>query len=244
MNYRHFKKIAFLTLAGAVFLAINGCTTVRLATIDYSDFNTPAEKTYVDNSISEDEYKKVNALFDEAKNRIEETFGTVSVAPVLIITGTDENSSKYGLGPFPGKAYIAPWEIYLVMNINKIDSADLIAHELMHAQVAEIVGYWTFNTRLPTWLSEGIAMQVDHREKYIIDHNSFDPLEIERIKGVESNSEFWTDSKEGDVKNYRAAKAAVYRILADDEKSLYKKLELLRDGASVYEAFNSIEKIN
>jgi len=234
-----YKVLGGVILAGVALTGLSGCTTTNLSMIEQSDFRNVQGKIYIDPSLTEGEYLEVISQLETASARISDKYGPVTVEPVIIIVGTPENASKYGIGAFPGTAFIAPWETYLVLNQQKINSPDVIAHEFMHAQVAELTGYWCFVTKLPTWLSEGIAMQVDYREHYLIDYERYDLSEVDRITKVESDSEFWTDSKEGDIKNYRAAKAAVYVMLAETEPmTLYKKLQALGDGYTLDDVFN------
>jgi len=81
-------------------------------------------------------------------------------------------------------------------------------------------------------------MQVDYRDNYIIDYDNFDVSEIDRIKKITSDSDFWTDSKEGDIQNYRAAKVAVHQMLLEVKaKELYVKLKALGEGSDLEELF-------
>ncbi|MGB1090698.1 MAG: hypothetical protein ACPGYX_01140 [Oceanobacter sp.] len=241
ISYGRLAVLKQLCLCVASFSLLTGCTSVYQASIEHSDFVLISPNTYADPALSEQQTSQVLELIQQAKRRIENRFGPLTVKPVIIITGTSENAAKYGLGVFPGTAFIAPWNISLVLDQTQIDSPDVIAHELMHAQVAHMLGYRKFMLELPTWLSEGIAMQVDEREQYEIDFEQFDPQEIARIKQVESNADFWTDSKEGDIRNYRAAKAAVHQILQSESDltglSLYERLALVQKGASFAEMF-------
>lgn len=238
MSCKLSKYIALFIILSITIGGLNGCTVTNLSLIKYSNFKSLPGNIYVDPSLTEDEYRKVLFQVEKAKDRINKKYGTITVDPVVIIVGNKKNASKYGIEVFPGTAYITPWEIYLVLNQQKINDSNVIAHELMHGQVADLTGYWFFVTKLPTWLSEGIAMQVDYREQYIIDYETFDFSEVARIKKVESNSDFWTNSKEDDIRNYRAAKVAVHEIFAEVEsRELYKKLEAFGNGSNFDELF-------
>jgi len=233
MKNRYSVILSILSILLATILVGSqaGCTSYNLLTIKNSGFNNIYGKIYVDPSLSESEYSETLSNLAKAKIRIAEKFGEVTVDPVIIITGTPENSSKYGLKVFPGSAHIAPWETYLVLNERKIEGIDVISHELMHAQVAELTGYWVFTTKLPTWFSEGVAMQVDYREHYMVDSKIFDSSEVERVMKISSNSEFWPGNKELEIDNYRASKVAVQKLLEEHEAGLlYKKLAELSNG--------------
>ena len=226
-----------LTLIGVGLSALLFASTVFayshvlfLSTIKYSDFNNVSGNIYIDPKIEKIEYERILSLLDKAKSRITNKFGAFTALPVIVITGTPENSNKYGLGTFPGKAFAAPWQEYVVINYQSHD-VNLIAHELMHAQLREILGYWVYQTKIPTWFDEGIAMQVDFREQYNVDYQSFSQQELNRVKTLDKPSKFWTSSKEQDIKNYRTAKATVQEMLSKHSpKELYSKLLRMRQG--------------
>ncbi|MGB0468492.1 MAG: hypothetical protein ACPGF7_13320 [Pontibacterium sp.] len=232
-------SVIFSVFAVAILIgSLAGCTTYNLLTIKNSDFKNISGKIYVDSSLEESEYSKTLKNIEGAKARIEKVFGEVTVDPTIIITGTPENASKYGLKVFPGSAHVAPWETYLVLNEQKIEGINVISHELMHAQVAELTGYWVFTAKLPTWFSEGVAMQVDFRDHYMIDLDTFESSELERVMEITGNSGFWPGNKEMEIRNYRAAKVAVENLLdADRAGLLYKKLKKLSAGHEFNEIF-------
>ena len=209
-----------------------------LSTIAYSDFKQISDNIFIDPELNKHEYERILTLIDESKSRIRNTYGSFTALPVVVITGTPENAKRYGLGVFPGKAFAAPWEEYVVVKF-QADNVDLLAHELMHAQTREILGYWAYQTRIPTWFDEGMAMQVDFRERYKFNIESFSKQEINRVKVLSRPSNFWTDSKEQDIKNYRAAKAAVQKILSKySPEVFYSMLLEVRHGKQFSSVFN------
>jgi len=226
--------LASLLFAGSAFTYSH---VFWLAAIEDSSFIKLSENIFLDPALEELERQKALSAISEGQKRIRKVIGSYTASPVIVITGTTINAKKYGLGGFSAKAYAAPWNQYVVVNY-QIESIDLIAHELMHAQLREAVGYWVYQTGMPTWFDEGVAMQVDFRDRYEIDTLSFPQEEIERVKTLISPSKFWTDSREEDVNNYLAAKAAVHQILAKrPDKSLNSMLLKMSEGHSFYEVF-------
>ena len=45
-------------------------------------------------------------------------------------------------------------------------SIDVTAHELVHAELAQRLGFWTRTVKLPVWFDEGIAVQLDRRADF------------------------------------------------------------------------------
>lgn len=234
------KRTLLIGLATLVFAssAFAYSHVIFLSTIKYSGFNNISDNIYIDPEIKKTEYKRIFSLLDKSKSRIINKFGSFTASPVIVVTGTPENANKYGLGTFPGKAFAAPWQEYVVIN-HQVHDINLMAHELMHAQLREILGYWAYQTKIPTWFDEGIAMQVDLREQYDVDYQSFSQQELNRVKTLNNPSKFWTSSKEQDIQNYRTAKAAVQEILTKHSpKELYSMLLKIRQGEKFKSVFN------
>ncbi|NIU10728.1 MAG: hypothetical protein GWN81_18160 [Phycisphaerae bacterium] len=226
--------LASLLFVGATFAYSH---VLWLASIEDSSFIKLSGNIFIDPALEEAERQKAISAINEGKARISKAFGLYTATPVVVITGTAKNAKKYGLGGFPAKAFAAPWNQYVVVNY-QIENIDLIAHELMHAQLREVVGYWIYLTEIPTWFDEGVAMQVDHRERYEVDFPSFPQDKIERVRKLTRPSRFWTDSKEEDINNYLAAKAAVHQVLAENTgQSLFSMLSKVRIGHDFNEVF-------
>lgn len=230
-----------------VVLLFSGATVTYshifwLTNIEHSDFTKLSGKIFIDPELNESDYQKVLSAINRGKERIKNTFGSYTATPLIVITGSSRSARKYGLDNFPAKAFAAPWSEYVVINYKaEAEAVDLIAHELMHALLREIVGYWSYQTEIPTWFDEGVAMQVDLRDRYNIDPSSFPDEEIERVKSLASSSEFWTDSEEQDTNNYRAAKAAVHQFLDKySEKLFYSMLLSIRQGQKFSEVFERL----
>ncbi len=228
-----------LVFAGAAFAYPH---VFFLSTIKHSNFNSASQNIYIDPNIGESEHKNILALLDNSKERIINKYGEFTATPVIVVTGTLENAKKYGLEAFPGRAFAAPWEQYVVINYQTHD-INLLAHELMHAQVRKVLGYWAYLTKIPTWFDEGVAMQVDFRERYQVDYKSFSQEEISRVKTLSSPTTFWTNSREQNLKNYRAAKAAVQKMLSIYQpEKLYPMLLRIKQGENFNNVFNLTTK--
>lgn len=96
---------------------------------------------YVSDRLDKAGQDRFRALLAEAKARVAQTYGAISATPVTIVAQGMEEASRYGLGESPGTLFTTPWQQYLVLNNQKLTGADVIAHELMHAELGERVGY-------------------------------------------------------------------------------------------------------
>ena len=113
-------------------------------------------------------------------------------------------------------------------------SVDVVAHELVHAEVFERVGPWARATQLPVWFDEGLAMQVDYREAYDLSEN----FDTSFVRTLASPADFYTAGEDALTMNYGSAKVEVARWVAGvGARSVFAQLARLRNG----EPFASID---
>ena len=106
---------------------------------------------------------------------------------------------------------------------------DIVAHELMHAEIADRLGYWHRLTKLPIWFDEGLAMQVDFRPHYNLRNGT--ESKSANVRKLWSAREFLVPDIKSLTENYAFAKAEVALwVAAVGNKSVYSQLERLRDG--------------
>ncbi len=229
------NKVIIIILAillGTTFLYAN---IIRCTMINFSDFKKIKENIYVENIFTDNENKHIQFLITNAKKRIINKFGELSSNPTIIIIKDSNTSLKYSTNLF-GNTRISPWGNYVVIG-SKGHSIDVIAHELLHAEVGKRLGYFIRQFKFPVWLEEGIGMQVDYREQYIV--KPINNSEIIRIQTLSSVDLFWTNSKEKNIKNYQGAKYVVDKILNKyPEKELFALLLKIKNGSDIKDIFS------
>ena len=226
------RLVKFSVLAMACMLCAFGYTfsnIVQAMLVPSSDFVQIEPGLYVSDRLDQAGQERLAALLVEAKARVVQTYGPISASPVTIVAQGMEEARQYGLGESPGTLFSTPWQQYLVLNYQKLAGADVIAHELMHAELGERVGYVKRMLQIPTWYDEGVAMQVDFREQYSVQGINEDA--IKAVKELSSAAMFWTDDRAQTVQNYRAAKKAVADLFGVDGSSrLYETLSSIESG--------------
>ncbi len=237
------KKLLLLILATTCFtsagLSLRYAHIVRSAFVGFSNFHTAEAKLFIDYQLNEREQADTLKKLDSARKRIEETFGAMKADPVIIIAGDAETANRYGVNDTPASSSFVPWGIYIVVN-QKQSSIDVFAHELVHAEIAERLGYIRRLNNLPTWFDEGVAMQVDHRAHYMPSYKAVDRTEISRVKQLQNPSRFWSADKGQNIRNYQAAKAAVAELfIHNPPATLYEKLEKMRMGESLSDIYGT-----
>lgn len=172
-------------------------------------------------------------LLSESKNRIQNTFGTPQAKPLVVFFNDPKTFWPFKLNEYGSTQFIGTKVCVFVGP--KGQNADVVAHELMHAEIASRVGYWNRLTKLPTWFDEGLAMQVDFRPRYKL-RNGNDARNA-NVKKLWSGREFFVSDDNVLTNNYASAKAEVALwIAAVGHKSVYSQLKRLRDG----EAFDAV----
>ena len=230
------KSLKYLFVLLLVLLSVSACAysnTVRSTLVGYSDFREIGPKMYVSPNIDRSQNQEIITLISDARSRITKRFGVPISKPTIIISEGKKEQKQFKLYGAPGKLLIAPWGNYMILS-NKLRSLDVTAHELVHAEIAERLGYLTRMRKMPTWLDEGIALQVDHRPRYTKLTN-INQAELERVVSLSTPKLFWSQEPEQNIKNYQSAKMAVQEsvIPVIDRKGLYRILEEIKEGASI-----------
>jgi len=236
------KKIIKYVAIGTALLFIAGAYSyshlVHSIIIAHSDYDKNTNNLYIDNQLDTDRKQQIISDLSEAKNRVIKRFGGYTASPIIIIVSSDIDSKKYGLGSSPGVVHIAPWQQYMIINANKA-GVDVLAHELVHTEVANRLGYFNWLTKFPVWLNEGIAMQVDNRMQYQSPDDDITREEFSRVILLQKTSQFWINNTVKNINHYRLAKAAVEEILKNSEKtSLFSRLQKIRQGVPTQIAFD------
>lgn len=216
-----------------LFLAVFGAgyayaSVVRLALIDYAHFRNIGANVYLSTSVPEGAEQKIISLLEGARKRIAVHYGEPAAAPVTVILGHKREQERYGLSGHPGTFLFAPWGNYLLLDYETAN-IDVTAHELVHAEIVNRVGYIRRQFDIPTWFDEGAAMQVDYRQKYT-SSTGIDQAGFSRLVGLDTPGKFWSSDRSQNINNYQSSKAAVAALLKHTDESLYSLLEKVRHG--------------
>ena len=113
-------------------------------------------------------------------------------------------------------------------------SIDIIAHELMHAELHHRVGSLEYFLKVPTWFDEGVAMQVDFRPRYALREDK--TAEANRVRELTTSSKFFVSDDEELTRNYSFAKHEVSKWLSVvGSDTLYSRLTRIKSGETFSE---------
>lgn len=234
-------KHSFLMASLAVMLAVvaptvrawsapSACLLVGLV-----DLQRLPDGSLTDNPAAADQ-ERYQQLAREARARIAATFGSTSAQPILVFFSRPEGFGPFRLNPYGSTPFIGSRACVLVGPQGQ--NVDVLAHELMHAELHHRVGYLQRFLEVPAWFDEGVAMQVDYRPRYAL------PLEAtpgEPVRSLSSFSAFFSGDEQRIVRNYAAARRVVAGWLEKvGTASLYAHLERLRNGESFAQVIGAL----
>lgn len=173
-----------------------------------------------------------------ARGRIAATFGVPVARPITIIAADDHEAARFGLADdVPGTAFISPLRTEVVLNLAHF-GIDVSAHELVHAEVAQRLGFWTRVFELPVWFDEGVAVQLDRREPYLVDCGAIGAQRIREVRRLTTVRRFRQGDRDQIVRNYQAAKCAAAEVLErHPPHTLYMSLARLTQGGRFDDVF-------
>lgn len=226
-------KIFLLLLCTSFLLSFVYFQKAALACelVGISHFNEVSPDVFIDQSLTPAQQVHLLQDIQRAVNRVTEVYG-VPIATPRIIASEDAQYKTLGFNPtgmqtsgfFKECVFIGPKGL----------NTDVIAHELVHAEVRFRTNLWAELTQLPAWFIEGTGIQVDYREPFLQENIAVSSDDIAHIKSVFYLSDFPNTS----VKYYQASLQAVKPM---NPKYLYTGLQRINDGepfATVFEDIN------
>lgn len=190
--------------------------------------NRLADGTLVEShALNPDQAAMVQRLLSGAKGRIREVFGEPQSAPTVVFFDSSESFWPFRLNEYGSTQVIGAKTCVLIGPKGR--SLDVVAHELMHAEIANRVGVLAKFTELPTWFDEGLAMQVDFRPDYSVAAGA----NSKSVRELTSANDFFVPDSRQLTDNYAAAKAEA-ALWAEHvgRSSVYAQLERVRQGQS------------
>lgn len=171
----------------------------------------------------------VQRLLSNARGRIGEVFGEPRSTPIVVFFNSSTSFWPFQLNEYGSTQFVGPRTCVLVGPKGR--NVDVVAHELMHAEIADRVGARAKFTDLPTWFDEGLAMQVDFRPEYDLGRGA--NLETKAVRALSSARAFFVPNSDLLTSNYASAKAEVALWTGRvGSSSVYGQLERVRRGES------------
>jgi len=231
-----FILVLILLAGGAHFWVFPQET--RCIMIDLYSFERE-DDLYYRSDVPADTVARLQQVLDQAKARVGEFWGEMTVEPKYIYCQADEDFLDFGV-PFMAPA-CANMKLgsYVVISNQGID-LDILAHEISHTELFNRIGFFNRLRKIPTWFDEGLAMQVDDRSHFSIDSlalltKNFDLLPD--VKKLENNQDFGGGTPEEVRINYAASRYVVGKWYTPGKLTGF--LEKINDGSSFEEAYDA-----
>ncbi len=202
---------------------------IACATISAFKMERLSDRFFIPADSSDSERKKYRNLVTKAQQRIKGTFGEPLATPIVVFFKDPDafwplKINSYGQTPTIGKRaclLIGP----------KGQNTDIVAHELVHAEILHRVGAWIMLQEIPSWFDEGVAMQVDYRERYNLGYEQMPDSSF--VREIFSYRSFFEVAN-----SYAAAKREVSNLLDSKETpTLFEGLKRVKNGESFAEVF-------
>ncbi|MDN3545384.1 MAG: hypothetical protein ACK4S6_01725 [Roseateles asaccharophilus] len=177
-----------------------------------------------------DQRADIEELLASAHERIQSIYGQPRSRPRMLITSSASSAARWGANE-TASMHRLPGRSCIVIGPKGLN-VDVIAHEWLHAEIQQRVGYLRHLMEIPVWFDEGAALTVDYRPPFLPQNISLSAIEVQDVKSLRSGSAFFS----GDVrKNYQAARLAVQPLISPER--LYSELERIGAGDSFESVF-------
>ena len=164
-------------------------------------------------------------LVAAGRQRISDLFGAPQARPIIVFWRQADFLAKLRLNEYASTHMLGTRACTFVGPKGR--NVDVVAHELVHAEVFDRVGPWVRMTQVPVWFDEGLAMQVDHRGEYSLPED----VSTTYIRSVSGPAAFFVANDHALTHNYAAAKLEMARwVSAVGRQEVYARLARMRSG--------------
>jgi hypothetical protein len=154
----------------------------------------------------------------------------------LIYCNSEKDYNKYGTPNTPATTQ-RKLGAYVVLSNEGVDE-QIIAHEITHTILYNNIGWFKTITKIPTWFEEGLAMQVDDREKYSIGslqtkiNNGF---VLPNLSTIAKPAQFYSGDDDAITLHYFTAKFAMHQWLQTHSLTLF--IQKMKNGEGFEKAY-------
>jgi len=162
------KRIALLglLLISSASYTIVFAKQIRCHFVAWSELKAVDDRLYVDPNMPPEQIAQIVSMVAEARRRDAQFYGVLQATPVTIAGQDTRVIDKFGQrGNRMAVTHLYLGNAYIVLGPDGLD-VDVVAHETMHAELSDRLGWLKREMSIPAWFDEGLAMQADYRESY------------------------------------------------------------------------------
>jgi hypothetical protein len=224
-------SIAAIIVLGTATLAFAFPGSTACALIEFSGLEMMPDGTRIQPSSTNAERQAMLEIQTQAKTRITNMFGAPRAKPLVVFLNNPATIFTFKSNGYGSTHFVGP-RVCVILGPQGTN-VDVVAHELLHAELSEWVGPWRRSSEIPAWFDEGLAMQVDFRSRYD-SSRIVDATELASLRTLRSMDQFNAGNDEEITRHYARSKRAVAQWLEKIGRSnLYSKLERIRAGESL-----------
>lgn len=211
------------------------------ATVPFRSFTEVTPNVYIHNHFTKDKEDTIK-MIDEARKRVAEYFGQIKSDPMIIICDDKNTNAKLGGDHDTTTAAIFKAYSYIVISSEYLN-VDILAHEMTHAEVHSRIfeGRLGFQSLIPSWFDEGVALQNDYRDLYNEDawkESTNDGANVVALSDIDTPAKFYAGDTQERRYRYIISKhevsAWIQRNSVNDLLDLLDKINQGTDFTSLY----------
>jgi hypothetical protein len=213
----------------------------RCILISFSNFEHK-QKLYYNKTTTIAQLENLFRIKKVAEDKVQSFWGENALLEyTLIYCNSEKAYNKYGTAGTPATT-IRKLGAYVVLSNEGVDE-QIIAHEITHTILYNHIGWYKAITKIPTWFEEGLAMQVDDREKYAVDS-----LQVKIANGlvllgastIADGAQFYIGGDDAITQHYVTAKYIIQEWLKTH--SLKRFIEAMKSGVAFKNAYEESYK--
>jgi hypothetical protein len=224
-------SIAAIIVLGTATLAFAFPGSTACALIEFSGLEMMPDGTRIQPSSTNAERQAMLEIQTQAKTRITNMFGAPRAKPLVVFLNNPATIFTFKSNGYGSTHFVGP-RVCVILGPQGTN-VDVVAHELLHAELSERVGPWRRSSEIPAWFDEGLAMQVDFRSRYD-SSQTVDASELDSLRTLRSMDQFNAGNDEEITRHYARSKRAAAQWLEKIGRSnLYSRFERIRAGESL-----------
>jgi hypothetical protein len=208
----------------------------RCILIDVTDFKK-TDNLYYKTGVPLSTIFSIRNLIAQAEKRDSEFLGSLACKPSFIYCDNETDYALYGNKSGSPACTHTKLGAYIVLSRNGLN-ADVIAHEILHAELYQRLGFFKYQFAIPVWFNEGLAMQTDYRAEF-----SEDSLKkfsdgfryLPELKDLRTSSQFYSGIERDILLNFSAARYEIKRWYTKDK--LTHLITALTHGTKFVDAY-------